>query len=509
MAGKKIIVVGAGPGGLTAAMILAKRGFDVTVFEKEAVVGGRNAPIRLDGYTFDTGPTFLMMNFILNEMFAEAGRKAEDYMDVRKLEPMYRLRFPDFDIFPTGDPEHMRQQIAQLFPGNESGYERFLAGERKRFEMLFPCLQKPYSSFWDLFSPQLLTALPYLSFGRSMFGQLGRYFDSDALKLAFTFQAKYLGMSAWDCPAAFTMVPYLEHGHGVYHVIGGLNAISLGMQKVCEELGVNIRTSTPVRRLIIENRAISAVELESGERCSADDYIINADFSHAMNNLCAPEELRKYTPAKFDSMSYSCSIFMMYLGVDKVYDIPHHTIVFARDYKTNVDEIFKSMRLSTDNSFYVQNASITDPTLAPDGKSTLYILAPVPNNRSRIDWDAEKDRFAEHILDQVVERTELKDVREHIEVRKVITPKDWEQDYNVYLGATFNIGHNLSQMMYFRPHNHCEEFSNCYLAGGGTHPGSGLPTIYESARISANMLCKKHGVAFTPPGPLPTKANFQ
>jgi phytoene desaturase len=509
MAEKKIIIVGAGPGGLTSAMILAKRGFDVTVFEKEAVVGGRNAPIHLDGYTFDTGPTFLMMNFTLKEMFEESGRRAEDYMEVKKLEPMYRLRFPDFDIFPSSNRQHMQQQIADLFPGNEGGYERFLATESKRFELLFPCLQKPYSSLFDLFSPALLRALPHLSLGRSMFGQLGRYFDNDQLKLAFTFQAKYLGMSAWDCPAAFTMVPYIEHGHGIYHVIGGLNAISLAMQKVCEELGVNIRTSTPVKRLIIEAGAIKAVELESGERCSADDYIINADFSHAMLNLCAPGELKKYTRAKFDSMSYSCSIFMMYLGVDKVYDMPHHTIVFAQDYKRNVEEIFKSLKLSSDNSFYVQNASVTDPTLAPEGKSALYILTPVPNNRSGIDWEAEKDRFAEHILDQVVARTELKDLRDHIEVRKVITPANWEQDYNVHLGATFNIGHELLQMMYFRPRNRFEEFSNCYLAGGGTHPGSGLPTIYESARISANMLCKKHGVAFTPPGPLPTKADFQ
>jgi len=508
MAGKKVIIIGAGPGGLTSAMILAKRGFDVTVFEKESVVGGRNAPIRLDGYTFDTGPTFLMMNFTLKEMFEEAGRRAEDYMEVKKLEPMYRLRFPEFDIFPTSNQQHMKQQIAELFPGNEGGYEKFLKIESKRFEMLFPCLQKPYSSFFDLFSPELLRALPYLSLGRSMFGQLGRYFENDDLKLAFTFQAKYLGMSAWDCPAAFTMVPYLEHGHGIYHVIGGLNAISLGMQKVCEELGVNIRTSTPVKRLITEGRTIKAVELESGELCSADDYIINADFSHAMTNLCEPGTLKKYTQAKFDSMSYSCSIFMMYLGVDKVYDIPHHNIMFAKDYKTNVEEIFNSLKLSHDNSFYIQNASVTDPTLAPEGKSALYVLTPVPNNRSNIDWEGEKDRFAEHVLDLVTERTELKDIREHIEVQKVITPKNWEQDYNVYQGATFNIGHELLQMMYFRPRNRFEEFSNCYLAGGGTHPGSGLPTIYESARISANLLCKKHGVAFAPPGPLPTKADF-
>jgi len=510
MARKSIIVVGAGPGGLTSAMILAGRGFDVTVFEKEKVVGGRNAPIKLDGFTFDTGPTFLMMNFTLREMFEEVGLKAEDYMTAKKLEPMYRLKFSDFEVFSTGSREEMRRRLEELFPGSGPGYDRFMKAEQKRFEMMFPCLQKAYSSLLDFLSPPFIKAIPYFSLGKSMFQQLGEYFSQDVLKLSFTFQSKYLGMSAWECPAAFTMVPFIEHGFGIYHVIGGLNAISLGMEKACGELGVNLRKSTPVKKIHVEGRSITAVELENGERCTADDYIINADFSYAMNRLCDEADLRKYKKQKFERMNYSCSIFMIYLGVNKIYDIPHHNVFFAEDYKTNVEDIFTNFKMTTgDNSFYIQNASVTDSTLAPEGKSTIYLLVPVPNNRAGIDWAAEKERFRDNILDQVEARTELTDLRQNIEAEKITTPDDWENEYNVYLGATFNIGHNLRQMLYFRPRNRFEEFSNCYLAGGGTHPGSGLPTIYESARISANLICKKHGIAFNPPGPLPTKTTFE
>ncbi len=505
---KKVIVVGAGPGGLTSAMILAHRGFEVTVLEKEADVGGRNAPIKLNGFTFDTGPTFLMMNFILREMFEETGRKTEDYMTVTKLDPLYRLKFSNFEISPTGDPEEMKRRLAELFPGSDKGYERFLRAEKTRFEKLFPCLQKSYSSIIDYFCAPFFKAVPYFSLGRSMFQELGKYFTSDDLKLSFTFQAKYLGMSAWECPAAFTLVPYVEHGYGIYHVQGGLNAISQAMEKVCEEEGVVFHKSTPVRNVLVDGRTITGVKLESGETLTADDYVLNADFAYSMAHLFDPADLRKYTRQRLDRMKYSCSIYMLYLGVDTLYRIPHHNVFFAKDYKTNVEDIFANMKLSTENSFYIQNASISDPTLAPEGQSTIYLLVPVPNKTGGIDWSREKDRFRDHILDQVEKRTELTDIRKHIVAEKMTTPDDWEQDYAVYNGATFNLGHNLTQMLYLRPRNKFEEFTNCYLAGGGTHPGSGLPTIYESARISANLLCKKYGVPFNPPSPLPSKTTF-
>ncbi|MCX5901233.1 MAG: NAD(P)-binding protein, partial [Proteobacteria bacterium] len=200
MKSKEVIIVGAGPGGLTSAMLLAHRGFKVTVFEKAAEVGGRNAPIRLDGFTFDTGPTFLMMNFILREMFEETGRKPEDYMKVTRLDPMYRLKFSDFELKMTGDRQQMKEELASVFPGSPDGYDIFLHDELMRFEKLFPCIQKPYSRITDFIDLKLLRAVPYLAVGSTMFDKLGDYFAHDSLRLAFTFQAKYLGMSAWECP---------------------------------------------------------------------------------------------------------------------------------------------------------------------------------------------------------------------------------------------------------------------------------------------------------------------
>ena len=505
MSGKEVIIVGAGPGGLTSAMLLAHRGFKVTVIEKAAEVGGRNAPIRLDGFTFDTGPTFLMMNFILREMFEETGRKPEDYMTVKRLDPMYRLKFSDFELKMTGDRQQMKEELASVFPGSSDGYDIFMQEEHTRFEKLFPCIQKPYSRLADFADVKLLRAVPYLAVGSTMFDKLGDYFVHDSLRLAFTFQAKYLGMSAWECPAFFTIIPLIEHAYGIYHVQGGLSAISRAMEKIIEEEGGRVVKNAPVKRFIVEGRTIKGIELENGETHRADEFIINADFGYAMKELFGPADLRKYSSQHIDSMEFSCSTFMLYLGLDKIYDIPHHNVFFADDYKTNVDDIFVRRVLSKDFSFYIQNASITDPTLAPEGKSALYVLVPAPNNRGGINWEAEKAAFRNRLLDRIEKRTELKDIRQHIEVEKVITPADWENDYNVCVGATFNLKHNWSQMLYFRPRNQFEEFDNCFLTGGGTHPGSGLPTIYESARISANLLCKKHGIAFTPPTTLTSK----
>ncbi len=502
---KKVIIIGAGPGGLTSAMILAKRGFDVLVFEKEPVVGGRNAPLRVKEFLFDTGPTFLMMKFILDEMFQETGRKASDYVTFTKLDPMYRLKFNGFEINPTNNREAMKKQLADLQPGAEKGYDRFLEKEKMRFEHLFPCLQKPYSSPTAFLNPVFLKSIPHLTVGKSMFEKLGDYFDDEKLRLSFTFQSKYLGMSAWQCPAAFNIIPYIEHAFGIYHVEGGLNAISLAMEKVVHEEGGTIVKDCSVKNLIMDGKTVKGVLLENGEKYFADDFIINADFAYSMTNIVDKNSLRKYTPAKINSYNLSCSIFMIYLGVDKLYQIPHHNIFFANKYRQNVEDIFVNFKISTDNSFYIQNASITDKTLAPEGKSALYILVPVPNNKSRIDWENEKGWFRDNIIKQIEQKTELTDLRKHIEAEKIITPSNWENDYNVFKGATFNLGHNISQMLYFRPRNKFEEFENCYLAGGGTHPGSGLPTIYESARISSNMISQKYKVAFNPPTPLSGK----
>lgn len=503
--GKKIVVVGAGPGGLTAGMILQHRGFDVTIYEKSDVVGGRNAPIKMNGYTFDTGPTFLMMPFVLQEMFEEVGKKVEDYLTLKRLDPMYRLKFYENELRVTDDHDKMEKEIAREFPGEEKYFKKYLEGEQKRLKYLFPCLQKPYTSIFDMMKNPLLKAIPHLDLDKSVYQALSKYFKSENLKFTFTFQSKYLGMSAWECPAAFAMVAYIEHKWGIYHVIGGLNKISDAMAKVFIEKGGVLKLNTPVKRIINDGKKAVGVELFNGEKVSADEVVVNADFSYAVTSLMDRKYTAKYSPEKLSKRKYSCSTFMIYLGVKKRYDFPHHNVFFAKDYRRNVEDIFTRAKLSDQISFYVQNASVTDPTLAPEGKSTIYILVPVANLKADIDWKKEKQAFRDRVLSEVIKRTEMKDLMDNIECELVYTPETWRDEYNVYYGATFNLGHNLTQMLYFRPRNKFECLDNTYLVGGGTHPGSGLPTIYESGRITANLISQKHGVSFKPPTPLEKK----
>ena len=493
---ESVIIIGAGPGGLTAAMILAKRGFEVEVFEKKNTPGGRNANLSLGDFNFDLGPTFLMMKEILDDMFNKAGVVSDEILDFKRLEPMYRLQFDDRQLHPTTDREKMKAQIAQAFPGKEDRLDTFLKKECKRFETLIPCLKRPYSSLASLLSPDLLKAAPHLAVGRSLYDMLYNYFEDPKMTLSFTFQSKYLGMSPWDCPGLFAMLSYMEHRSGIYHVQGGLSQISQKMAETAQANGAKIHLGTSVKKLKIgRHKDVTGVELESGETVTADEVIINADFAHAMTNLVPNDVLRKYTPAKLQNKEFSCSTYMMYLGLDKIYDMPHHTIVFADDYKRNVEEVFNSKIISEDISFYIRNASVTDSTLAPPGKSAVYILVPVPNLRGEIDWLKEGPRLRQRVFDTLAEKTSMTDIEKHIETEQTITPTEWEQEHDVYCGATFNLVHSLGQMLFLRPHNKFEELNHCYLVGGGTHPGSGLPTIYESGRIAADMIGKKYGVS--------------
>ena len=473
-------------------MLLAARGYDVTIYEKADRVGGRNQALQLGDYTFDTGPTFLMMLNILEEMFELTGRDVHEYLDIRRIDPLYRLKFRDgTEFFPTGDEAAMRAQIADMFPGDEEGYDRFQIYEKKKYDLLVPCLQVPYEKPLDYLRKRFLRALPYFDIHRNLYEHLGSYFKHDKLKIAHTFQAKYLGMSPWECPATFSMIAYIEHSGGIHHPIGGLNKISEAMARVVAEEGGEIQLETPVAEVVVENGRAVGVRLESGGIERADHVVVNADFGHALNNLFPRHALDKWTPRKLEKKGVSCSTFMLYLGVDKLYDIPHHNIIFAEDYKHNVDEITREMVLSEDPSFYVQNASVTDPTLAPEGHSTIYVLVPIANNRSGIDWPHQQQRYRDKVLDYMEQRAGLTDIRDHIVAERVITPREWEEDWDVYRGAVFNLGHNLTQMLSFRPHNAFEDIDGCYLVGGGTHPGSGLPTIYESGRISAGLILKR------------------
>lgn len=493
---KKVVIVGAGPGGLSSAMILAHRGFDVTVVEKADHVGGRNSELRVGDYLFDTGPTFLHQKFTLDEIFAETGRESSDYMDFVKLDPMTRLTWDDeTSIETTYDIEKMAANIAEVFPGNEDGYRQFMKDHAAKLRAIYPCLQKPFHKLSAYLRSELLKVIPYIVTTKTVVDVLDQYFKDDRLKLAFTFQAKYLGMSPWKCPALFTILSYTEYKYGIYHVQGGLCQISESMAKVAREEGAEIRLSTAMKEVVFQGKDAIGVVLENGETLEADHVVMNADYAHAMVNLMNSQSTK---PEEMAEKKFSCSTFMLYLGLDKIYeDEPHHHILFADDYARNVDEIRGEVEVSKDMSIYVRNSSVTDPKVAPPGHSQIYILVPTINTRHGHDWEATKKEYRDLVLDKIEERTGMTDLREHIVEERVLTPNDWRDEGDIFLGATFNLAHTIDQMLYFRPHNRLKGYDNLYLVGGGTHPGSGLPTILESGRISSNLLCDAVGKEYS------------
>ena len=485
---KKTIIIGAGPGGLASAMRLASKGFDVTVYEKQKYIGGRTSRVRLGEYSFDRGPTFFMMPETIEELFREAGKDLHDYLDVREVDPLYTLKFKDGEISPTRDRERMVSLIEAFSPGEGENYLRFMERETVKFGKVSKLLRKPFQSLGGYVSRDMLAALPNLDASRTVYGKLSDYFADERLKWAFSFQAKYLGMSAWKCPGTFTILSYLEHQFGLFHPIGGVNGLCEAMAAVTKEFGGKIHTGMGAEKVLVEKGAATGVLLEDGTKVYADDVIINADFSHAALNLFDQRDLKKYKKERIEKKKQSCSTFMLYLGVSRKLSLPHHMILFADDYRKNVEEMTKGMVLSADASIYVHNPSAIDPTLAPEGKSSLYVLMPVPNLEAGIDWEQEKGKVREQMLARLEKEAGLEGIRTWIEEEKIITPLDWQNDMYVYKGATFSMAHSLDQMMYLRPHNAFEDVKHVFLTGGGTHPGSGLPTIFESARISTELL---------------------
>lgn len=482
----QVAIIGAGPGGLAAAMLLAKEGIPVTIFERESVVGGRTRTIAAPGgYKFDIGPTFFLYPRVLNDIFEACGERLEDYVRLERLDPQYHLVFEGGgEIRATADLTRLEQEIGRLAPADAGNVRRFLSDNRAKLASFRPVLEQAFSSPADLVSPAMLAALPKLRPFSSVDGDLKRYFADPRIRLAFSFQTKYLGMSPFQCPSLFTILSFLEYEHGVYHPIGGCGAVSEAMAAVARRMGVDIRLNTPAERILYENG--EAVGVRVGGKCvAAGSVVVNGDFGHAMRHL-VPQEMRpRWRDRKLERAKLSCSTFMLYLGIEgEVGNLSHHTILLSRDYERNIREITDGI-LSEEPSVYVQHAGATDPSLAPAGHTSLYVLVPVPNLRCNIDWAREAPRYRKLVLDRL-RFLGLGDIESRIRFERMVTPNGWQDEFAVFEGATFNLAHNLTQMLYFRPHNRFGR--NVYLVGGGTHPGSGLPVIYEGARITTRLL---------------------
>ena len=485
---QKVVIVGAGPGGLAAAILLAKSGLEITVVEKRGTVGGRTSTIEQDGFKFDTGPTFFLYPRVLREIFAAAGRDLDEEVPMERLDPQYRLVFGSGgELLATPNIERMERAIAALNPGDATRLHLFFRDNRDKFERFTPFLETPFESWRDLARWDMLKMLPMLRPWRSLDADLRNYFHDDRIRLGFTFQSKYLGMSPFTCPSLFSILSFLEYEHGVFHPIGGCGAVSLAMARVAKDMGVKILLNEPVEEMLFTGRKASGVRTAS-RTLEADSVVVNADFAQAMQRLVPNNLRRRWTDKRIAGKNFSCSTFMMYLGIEGRYDdVAHHTIYLAKDYEQNLRDIEQLHTLSADPSFYVQNACVTDPTLAPNGMSTLYVLVPVTHESAKVNWAKQEEGFREVALQQL-EKIGIHDVKSRIRTEKRLTPATWQSDFGLYKGSTFSMAHSLRQMLHLRPHNRFEDLDGVYLVGGGTHPGSGLPVIFESARITSKLL---------------------
>jgi phytoene desaturase len=491
---KQVIIIGAGPGGLASAILLASQGVKVKIIERLPIVGGRTSTIEADGYKIDLGPTFFLYPRVLEEIFRIGGTELRREVEMVRLDPQYRIAFgAGGKMDCTPDVARMEKQITELSPADAPGFRRFLAENRTKLALMEPCLETHFNGWKSILNKRLLKMLPMLRPHQSLDTYLKRFFQDDRVRLAFCFQSKYLGMSPFRCPSLFSILSFLEYEHGVWHPIGGCAAITAAMARVAERLGVDIQLNSPVEEILFVGRKAVGVRTAEGSQ-HADAVVVNADFARAMQKIVPDHLRRRWTDKKLAKKKYSCSTFMMYLGVEGRYALPHHNIHIAEDYARNLDEIENQHVLSNDPSFYVQNASVTDATLAPRGHSALYVLAPVTHQHPNVDWAREKDRFRNLLIQQMA-KAGFHDVESRIRYERVITPADWDTRYEIYRGATFNLAHSLDQMLHLRPNNRFEDLDGMYLVGGGTHPGSGLPVIFESARISSRLLLEDFGIS--------------
>ena len=483
----KVAVVGAGPGGLASALLLAAEGVKVTLFERDAVVGGRTQTFDTpEGYRFDLGPTFFLYPKVLAEIFASCGERLEDHVELKRLDPQYRLVFEgDGELLATPDVEKLTGEIAKIAPRDARQVDRFFAHGRAKLKLFEPVLEQAFHTRRSLASRAMLAALPKLQPFTTVDGELRRFFKDPRVRLAFSFQTKYLGMSPFQCPSLFSILSFLEYEHGVYHPVGGCGAVSEAMAALARRMGVDIRLNTPVERVVYEDGQARGVVVKGREVC-ADAVVVNADFANAMPKL-VPEAARpRWRDRKIEKARLSCSTFMLYLGIEGKLPlgVAHHNILLAKDYARNIAEISGGV-LSQEPSIYLQHAGYSDGGMAPPGGTSLYVLAPVPNLRAGIDWEAEQGRFRDLVLDRL-KLLGVPDIRARIRYERIVDPRDWRDQFSVYQGATFNLSHDLRQMLFFRPHNRFGH--GLYLVGGGTHPGSGLPVIFEGARITSRLL---------------------
>jgi phytoene desaturase len=480
---RQAIVIGSGFGGLAAAIRLGARGYRVTVLEKLDAPGGRAYTFLQDGFTFDAGPTIITAPYLLEELWTLCGRRLADDVTLRSIDPFYKIRFDDGDVFSyTADLEAMRAQIARLEPADVRGFDRFLEASRDIYTVAFDQLAaQPFHEFGVM-----LRAVPdliRLGGFRSVHAKVSDFFRHPKLRLAFSFHPLLIGGNPFATTSYYCLIAHLERTFGVHYALGGTGALVRGMVKLIESLGGELRCNAEVARIRVAEGRARGVELATGESLAADVVVSNADPAWTYGRLLNGHERKRWTDAKLARARYSMSLFVWYFGTNKRFDdVYHHTMVLGPRYRELLDDIFGRQHLADDFSLYLHRPSANDPALAPAGCDAFYVLSPVPHLQSGTDWRVRAEEYRKRIA-QRLEQTLLPGLRSSIISERMLTPLDFRERLLSVNGAAFALEPQLFQSAWFRPHNRSEEVDRLYLVGAGTHPGAGMPGVISSAKI--------------------------
>jgi len=489
------LVIGAGIGGIATAARLARNGYDVTVVEKNDRPGGRCDQLVRDGHRFDTGPTLFLMPEVFAETYAALGERMEDHLDLRRIDPTYRIRFGDgIELALTADLNAMQAQLERIEPGSFGGFLRYLEEGRRHYRAsLRHFVGRNFHNLFEYFSPRNLPLLFQLKALVKHYDNIGNYFADPKLKAAFTFQNMYLGLSPYDAPATYSLLQYTELADGVWFPMGGMYRIVESLASIADKRGARFIYNAPVDRIEVDGRRATGVRLRGGRRLEADVVVANADLPYVYRELL-PDRAET---DRLERMKYTCSAIMFYWGVDKVYpQLGHHNVFLAGDYRASFDRLFNDHTLPDDPSLYVHAPARTDPSAAPEGQDTLMVLVPVGHideaESQSQDWEALKARARAATLARLAE-VGVTDLERHLKFEVSYTPREWRSLYNLEKGAAFGLSHNFMQVGYLRPQNRHRRYHNLYFAGASTHPGTGLPIVLLSARLTTERILKEAG----------------
>lgn len=479
----RALVIGSGFGGIASALRLRAAGHDVHLVEKLDAIGGRAQVFEHGGYRHDAGPTVITAPFLFDELFQLFGERRADYIQFQELKPWYRFTFPDGDHFDYGGTlEDTLQEIARIEPRDCAGYESLVAQSKAIFDVGFTELaHAPFHQFGHMLKQ--IPALLKLRSDRTVWGLVCQHLVNDKLRQAFSIQPLLVGGSPFDTTSIYGLIHYLERAYGIYFAMGGTGALVQALHDLMQRQGVTIQTQATVQALNHTDRTVTGATLESGEVLDADHVVFNGDPMTLYRTLLPNRALPLATKLKRDHSKLSMGLYVLFFGTDRIYDsVAHHTIWMGKRYRELLDDIFHRGILADDFSLYVHRPTATDPSFAPDGHDSFYVLAPVPHQGAGIDWDVEEPRLRSRIID-ALDATLLPDLKTHIQAPFAMTPDDFSADYLSYLGAGFSIAPLFTQSAWFRFHNKAEGLENLYLAGAGTHPGAGMPGVLSSAKV--------------------------